>query len=54
VVHDQGNLGRALEIPGRLIALHPVILKIPDRRDLANLSDITINVMGFIPLGRLR
>ena len=49
VVHNQGNWGQDLEIPNKLRALHPVVLKVPNRRSFADLSDIALNVIGFIP-----
>jgi VanZ family protein len=53
VVHNQGNMGGDLEIPKELRASHPVLLKGPNHRGLADLSDITLNVLGFIPFSAL-
>ena len=49
VVHNHGNWGQDLEIPKKLRALHHVVLKVPNGRSFANLSDIALNVLGFIP-----
>ena len=49
VVHNHGNWGQDLEIPKKLHALHQVVLKVPNGRRFANLSDIALNVLGFIP-----
>ena len=43
------NGGQDLEIPKKLRALHQVVLKVPNGRRFANLSDIALNVLGFIP-----
>ena len=49
IVHNQGNWGQDLEIPRKLRALHRVVLKGPTRRSFADLSDIALNLLGFIP-----
>jgi VanZ family protein len=53
VVHNRGNAGGDLRIPERLLALHPVILAFPVRKDFTNVRDVTLNIIGFIPLGTL-
>jgi hypothetical protein len=50
VVQNRG-VGGSMAIPERLCALHPVVLEAPSRRDLTDVSDITLNVLEFIPLG---
>jgi VanZ family protein len=52
-VRDLGNAGGALSIPDRLRAVHPLILASPSYQDLSNVSDVTLNVLGFIPFGVL-
>lgn len=53
LIHNLGNFGSHLTIPGRLRALSPAVLKVPTRRDLADWSDISLNLLGFIPFGAL-
>jgi VanZ family protein len=53
VLHNRGNVGGDLIIPDSLRALHPVILAFPTRTDVTNLSDATLNLIGFVPLGGL-
>jgi VanZ family protein len=51
IVHRRGDLGADLSIPKRLRAVDPVILDVPSRRDFTNVSDLALNILGFIPLG---
>jgi hypothetical protein len=53
LVHNRGNLGGDLAIPLRLRALDPVILAVPSHHDLTNVSDVTLNILGFVPFSRL-
>jgi hypothetical protein len=53
LVHNRGNLGGDLAIPLRLRALDPVILAVPSHHDLTNVSDVTLNIVGFVPFGGL-
>lgn len=51
IAHRSGNLGGDLEKPKRLRPVDPVILEFPSKHDLMNVSDVTINILGFIPFG---
>jgi len=51
LVHNRGNRGGDLAIPLRLHALDPVMLAVPSHHDLTNVSDITLNIAGFVPFG---
>lgn len=53
VVHNQGNLWENLTIPRELTALNPTVLAVPTRRDLTDVSDVSLNLLGFIPFGGL-
>jgi hypothetical protein len=53
VIHNRGNVGSSLDIPDRLRALDPILLEIPSRRDFLNVSDVAVNVLGFVPFGGL-
>jgi len=52
-IHALGGFGPVLRMPQSLHALTPAIVKAPARRDLADWSDIAVNVLGFIPFGAL-
>ena len=53
VVRRLGNLGADLSIPHKLRAVDPIILERPSRHDFTNLSDVSLNILGFIPFGGL-
>lgn len=53
VVHDQGNLSGDLTIPRSLTALNPTVLAVPTRRNFTDVSDVSLNIFGFIPFGVL-
>ena len=53
VVHNRAGLEGDLTIPQKFRPLNPVILKSPSKRDFTDLSDVTINIVGFVPLGVL-
>ena len=53
IVRDFANSGGTLTIPDRLRAVDPLILATPSRQDLSNVSDVTLNILGFIPLAVL-
>ena len=53
LIRDRGNLWGDLIIPRRLSALNPTVLAIPTRRDFTDVSDVSLNILGFIPLGGL-
>jgi VanZ family protein len=53
IVHNRGSVGTDLTIPKRLRAVDPIILEVPSRSDFTDFSDVTINVLGFIPFGCL-
>jgi len=51
VVHNRAGVEGDLTIPQKFRPLNPVILKRPSKRDFTDLSDVTINIVGFVPLG---
>lgn len=53
LIRNRGNLWGDLIIPRRLSALNPTVLAIPTRRDFTDVSDVSLNILGFIPLGGL-
>ena len=53
LIRDRGNLWGDLMIPRRLSALNPTVLAIPTRRDFTDVSDVSLNILGFIPFGGL-
>jgi hypothetical protein len=53
IIHNRGSLGGDLTVPKRLRAVDPIVLEIPSRRDLTDVSDIAVNLLGFIPFGWL-
>ncbi len=52
-IHDHQRGGEDLVIPNPFRALYPVVLEMPTRHDLSNLQDVSVNILGFIPLGVL-
>jgi hypothetical protein len=53
LVHSLGTRGNDLAIPPKFHPLDPVILERPSYRALSNVSDVTLNILGFIPFGAL-
>jgi VanZ family protein len=53
LVHCLPGAHDNLTIPPRFYPLDPVILERPSYRALSNISDVTLNILGFIPLGGL-
>lgn len=53
IVRNLVNQADSLTIPDRLRAVEPLVLATPSRQDLANASDVTLNIVGFIPFGGL-
>jgi len=53
LVHCVGSARNDLVIPPRFHPLDPVILERPSYRTLTNVSDVALNILGFIPLGGL-
>jgi VanZ family protein len=53
VSHNRANSGRDLFIPKRFSAVDPVVLATPTSWEFANVSDITLNIAGFMPFGFL-
>jgi VanZ family protein len=51
VIRNLGTVGGVLELPEDLLPVHPEFLKTPTARDIHNWSDVSLNVVGFIPFG---
>lgn len=51
VIRKIGNLGSDLVIPRRMKPVDPIILEVPSGKDFADLSDVSVNILGFIPFG---
>jgi VanZ family protein len=53
LVHCLGSARNDLVIPPRFHPLDPVILERPSYRTFTNISDVALNILGFIPFGGL-